>query len=216
MNCGPNYVRYFQSYNLNQIMRTLLYSGRDICLKLLLLPQDVRAVIHPLVAFPFALKLPDAALPVPSCCCSPASCPPVPPWSGFCPHSLSWVPLCSMPQQLYFSARGLKQPAVSKNPLGAVGGRCWAGALSNQPKLHPCLIPKNLPGFIVVSLKSICTALACKLPAQGAGSVRTDLLLVDLKSLKIRGFRLNLCLFFFFFCAPPHLLGHPFNKLTEN
>lgn len=50
MKCGSDYIRYFQLYNLNQIMRTEFYTGSDMCLKLLLLLQAVRVVVHPLAA----------------------------------------------------------------------------------------------------------------------------------------------------------------------
>lgn len=50
MKCGSDYIRYFQLYNLNQIMRTEFYTGSDMCLKLLLLTQAVRVVVHPLAA----------------------------------------------------------------------------------------------------------------------------------------------------------------------
>lgn len=166
-------------------MRIVLYRGSDICLKLLLLPQLSEQLIRPLATSSSSLELPDASLPLPAWGSSPVSFSSVSPWSSFSPHSLSCVPL---PEQFSFSVRGFKQPGVSKNPLGAVEGHYWVWPLCNQQKLCPGFISKNLPEFLVF-LASICTILACKLPRQVARSVRTNLLLVGLKSLKIRGFR---------------------------
>lgn len=87
MKYGSDYIRYFQFYNLNQIIRTELYTGSDICLKLLLLPQAVRVVVHPLAASHWELKPPDTSLLL----LHPHS-PSVPPRSPFCPHSLRECP----------------------------------------------------------------------------------------------------------------------------
>lgn len=141
--------------------------------------------MHPLATSPFALKLPDASLPLPSWGCSPVSFSSEPPRSSFSSRSLSCVPL---PQHLHFSGRGFTEPGVSKNPPGAVEGQYWVRPLCNQQKLCPCFISKSLPGFLV-PLASISTILTQKLPRQVARSVHTNSLLVGLKSSKIRGFR---------------------------
>lgn len=144
-------------------------------------PMLSEQLIQPL-ATSSAMKLPDTSLPLPSWGCSPASFSSVPPCSSFSPHSLS------LPEQLHFRVRGLKQPGVNKNPLSAVGGHYWVRPLCNQQKCCLCFVSKSLPE-VLVPLASICTILAWKLPRQVARSVHTNLLLAGSKFLKIRSFR---------------------------
>lgn len=165
----------------------VLYRGSDRRLKHPLLPWLSEYLIHPLSSSLSALKLL-----MPPCLYLPALLsaslqshlgPASPPQPLL--HAPAWA--ASLQCQRFYTV------SVTKNPLSAVEGQYWVGPLCNQQKLFPCFISKSLPEF----LASICRILACKLPRQVARAVRTNLLLVGLKSLKIRGFRWGLWLFFF-------------------
>lgn len=158
------------------------YISYTYSLKPLLLTEDVictYVLICPFTAFPIVLKLPEFP-----CLYLPAAAP-------------------AVPQQIYSSLRGCKQPSFCKILWNTVEVQYWVGSPSKEHKLWPSLIPTNLPEFPVMSFASICRTEVwpCKLPGQGARSVHTCSVLVDLKSFTLRGFRWVLCLFLLLFRA---------------